>query len=113
MERFNRYLSFDDYTPAELVEIFNYFCRKNDYPVTESATEKIKAFFQSAYDGRDKMFGNARLARNVFERAIESQSTRILKMEMTGEVLTTIEACDISAPTETDDMGGPSRRFSS
>jgi len=57
------------------------------------------------------MFGNARLARNVFERAIESQSNRILSMDMTGDVLTTIEACDISAPTEMKGMGGTSHRI--
>jgi len=109
--RFNKYLSFDDYTPAELVEIFSHFCKQNDYRLTESATEEIRTFFQSAYAARDKMFGNARLARNVFERAIESQSTRILNMDMTGDVLTTIEACDISVPTELKGIGGSSRRI--
>ena len=109
--RFNKYLSFDDYTPAELVEIFGHFCKQNDYRLTESAKEKIRAFFQSAYETRDKMFGNARLARNVFERAIESQSTRILNMDMTGDVLTTIEDCDISVPTELKGVGVPSRRI--
>jgi stage V sporulation protein K len=109
--RFNKYLSFDDYNPAELVEIFSHFCKQYEYRLTESATEKIRAFFQSAYEARDKMFGNARLARNVFERAIESQSTRILNMDMTGDVLTTIEACDISVPTELKGIGGPSRRI--
>ena len=107
--RFNKYLSFDDYAPAELVKIFNHFCNQNDYRLTESATEKIGEFFQSAYQTRDKMFGNARLARNLFERAIESQSTRIVTMEMTGDVLSTIEACDISMPTEMKDIGGTSR----
>ena len=109
--RFNKYLSFDDYTPAELVEIFCYFCKQNEYILTESATEKIRAFFQSAYDARDKMFGNARLARNVFERAIESQSTRVLRAELTGDAFSTIDACDISLPTETKSVGNPSRRI--
>jgi stage V sporulation protein K len=109
--RFNKYLSFEDYTPEELVNIFNHFCKQNDYRLTEAATEKIRTFFQSAYDARDKMFGNARLARNVFERAIESQSTRILNMDMTSDVLTTIEACDISVLTEVKGIGGTSRRL--
>ena len=109
--RFNKYLSFDDYAPFELVEIFNHFCKQNDYCLTEPATQKARAFFESAYEARDKMFGNARLARNVFEKAIESQSTRILNMDMTGDVLTTIEACDISVPTEMKGVGGPSRRI--
>jgi len=70
--RFNKYLSFDDYTPAELVEIFSHFCKQNDYRLTESATEKIRAFFQSAYEARDKMFGNARLARNVLSGRLKA-----------------------------------------
>jgi ATPases of the AAA+ class len=94
--RFNKYLSFDDYTPEELVSIFNHFCNQNDYRLTDPGRNKLAMFFQSAYKSRDKMFGNARLARNIFELAIESQSNRILKMNMTGDVLTTIEASDIT-----------------
>ena len=109
--RFNKYLSFEDYTPEELVSIFNHFCKQNDYRLTDPATEKIKAFFQSAYDCRDKMFGNARLARNIFERSIENQSTRILTTDMTGDVLTTIEDCDISVSTETKTLGSPAHRI--
>ncbi len=109
--RFNKYLSFEDYTPEELVEIFNHFCKQNDYCLTEPATEKIKTLFRLAYDARDKMFGNARLARNVFERAIESQSTRILDTDMTGDVLTTIETGDIAVPTDVKALGSPSRRI--
>lgn len=102
--RFNDYLSFDDYTPAELVEIFSYFCQQYDYHVTESATEKIRALFQSAYDTRDKMFGNARLARNVFERAIENLSNRVVNLDDTK--LSTIEASDIPEPSEVNGIGG-------
>ena len=109
--RFNKYLSFDDYTPDELVRIFDHFCTQNDYRLAESATDKIRTFFQSAYDSRDKMFGNARLARNIFERAIENQSTRILNLDITGDVLTTIEACDIAVSTDGNRIGGPSRRI--
>ena len=93
--RFNKYLSFDDYTPAELVEVFGLLCKQNDYRLTESGTEKIRAIFQSLYEARDKMFGNARLARNIFEQAIQSPSTRILNLDMTSHVLTAIEACDV------------------
>ena len=109
--RFSKYLSFEDYTPAELCEIFNRFCKQNDYRLTESALERITLLFDSAHERRNRMFGNARLARNVFERAIENQSNRILSMEMTGEVLTTIEASDISMPTDLKDSGNASRRI--
>ncbi len=57
------------------------------------------------------MFGNARLARNVFEKAIESQSTRIVDTDMTGDVLTTIETGDIAVTTDVKALGSPSRRI--
>lgn len=109
--RFNKYLSFEDYTAAELVEIFGHFCKRNDYCLTEAASEKIRVFFESAYETRDRMFGNARLARNVFERSIEAQSNRILSTDMTRDVLTTIEASDVSLSTEMKGTGSPSRRI--
>ena len=107
--RFSKYLSFEDYTPEELIRIFNHFCQKNDYRLTNSATEKVGTFFQSAYENRDKTFGNARLARNVFERAIENQSTRILSTEMTGDLLMTIEDCDLTFPSDVKVLGGSRR----
>jgi len=107
--RFNKYLSFADYSPAELGEIIRHFCDQNDYRLTESATEKLQTLFQSAYETRDKTFGNARFARNIFERAIENQSTRILTLDMMGkDVLTTLEACDISLPSDARGMEGAS-----
>jgi len=104
--RFNKYLFFEDYTPAELVEIVNLFCKEGDYRLTEPATEKIKSLFGTAYAARDARFGNARLARNIFEKAIENQSSRIVGTDMTGDVLTTIEASDL--PDLSEMKGGGS-----
>jgi hypothetical protein len=48
------------------------------------------------YEGRDEAFGNARLARNLFETAISKQSTRIVSLpNINEEVLSTLEKEDI------------------
>jgi stage V sporulation protein K len=51
-------------------------------------------------------FGNARLARNGFEKTIENQATRIAaEKNMTDEVLRTIVVADL--PTSEDLDPGP------
>ncbi len=94
--RFNTYLSFDDYTPSQLVTIFETFCRKADFELSISARERLKTLFTWLYDKRDETFGNARLARNLFEMAINNHANRIISMPvMTEQVLSTIEVVDI------------------
>jgi len=94
--RFNRYINFPDYTPRELVEIFESKCSKLEYCLTGAAKEKVKAVFEKAYSARDKSFGNGRLVRNCFEKTLEHQANRIAKeRNLTKEILTTITDMDI------------------
>ena len=78
--RFSRYFYFEDYTPQELVEIFNIFCEQHHYTLTEAAKEVLLTRFKELYDYRDKIFGNGRLVRNMFERAIEKQANRLVNI---------------------------------
>ncbi|QZZ19587.1 AAA family ATPase [Leptothermofonsia sichuanensis E412] len=94
--RFNRYFYFQDYTPDELVAIFNKFCKDSHFEPTEAASQKLYDLFNHLYDRRDRTFGNARLARNLFEKTIEQQANRLAVMpSLTKEVLTTILPEDI------------------
>jgi AAA+ superfamily predicted ATPase len=94
--RFNRYFYFNDYTPEELVAIFNKLCRDSHFEPTELANEKLLALFTALYEKRDRTFGNARLARNLFEKAIEQQANRLAVLpSLTKELLTTILPEDI------------------
>lgn len=94
--RFNKFILFEDYTPEELTEIFEYFCRTADYKVSRGAQRKLLLIFKDAYARRDDTFGNARFARNLFERAIYRQAGRILALdEITDELLFTLEPDDI------------------
>jgi AAA+ superfamily predicted ATPase len=94
--RFNRYIEFSDYTPDELIKIFEGFCKKLDYKPTTEAMVKLSESFTKAYEARDQSFGNGRFVRNTFEKAMERQANRIAGIgELTNEVLTTITVDDI------------------
>jgi AAA+ superfamily predicted ATPase len=94
--RFNKYLTFDDYTPDELLLIFQRFCTESQYKLDADATSKLETLFQSAFQHRDAHFGNARLARNAFEHAITTMATRIVNLQKVKDsALETIQATDI------------------
>ncbi|MDJ0597367.1 MAG: AAA family ATPase [Crocosphaera sp.] len=76
--RFSRYFYFEDYTPQELLAIFDLFCHQHRYTVTQAAKEVLLTRFKELYDHRDKSFGNGRLVRNMFEKTIEKQANRLV-----------------------------------
>jgi Holliday junction resolvasome RuvABC ATP-dependent DNA helicase subunit len=94
--RFTRYTVFDDYTPSQLVQIFRLFCKEKDYYLTSRAEEKLLGLFSAAFETRERTFGNARLARNLFEEAIKNLANRIVKLPSADkDVLMTIQENDI------------------
>lgn len=70
--RFNKYLSFEDYSPTQLIEIFDLFCKSADYHMEQSARDTLLQLFATFYETRDDTFGNARLARNLFEMTLSN-----------------------------------------
>ena len=94
--RFNRYIEFADYLPNELFAIFESQCKKLEYQLTDEARLKLETIFETAYNNRDKSFGNGRYVRNVFEKVLEIQANRISKFStLDRELLTTITLEDI------------------
>ena len=75
--RFNRYIDFPDYSPEELVKIFKMYMKKNQYTLAEDAEEYLLEQFEHAVAHKDRNFGNARFARNVFEKSIQAQANRL------------------------------------
>ena len=95
--RFSKYFEYPDYSGDELIAIFERFCKKNGYALDPSAAELLKSRFNELYAGRDKHFGNARTARNIFEKAINAQADRIAAQEsLTEDDLVNITSDDIS-----------------
>lgn len=94
--RFNKFIQFDDYSPEELTAILEHFAGQYDYRLSEAARRKATRVFEAAFRLRDEVFGNARFARNLFERAINKQASRIAHIEeITDEMLFTLEPDDI------------------
>lgn len=75
--RFNRYIHFDDYSTDELIQIFELSLNKHDYKITDSAKQKLKTIIDKSVTNKDKNFGNARYIRNLFEKSIQLQATRL------------------------------------
>ena len=94
--RFTRYFTFADYQPTELSAIFEKICQSHHYQLNQEAKSVLLNQFAELYDARDKNFGNGRLARNLFEKTIERQATRLSKMtNLSKKDIITITAKDI------------------
>jgi len=94
--RFNRYFYFNDYSPEQLTEIFSSIAKKSGFVFKETALARVKELFTLLYNNKNKQFGNARLARNIFEKTFENHANRTAALApITREILTTLEAEDI------------------
>ncbi len=97
--RFPKTIHFDDYATDELVLIFTRMGDKNRYTADADAAAKVRAFLDA--QPRDKGFGNARLARNLFEAAVANHATRVVAIDNpTDAQLTTLNDADIPAPSQ-------------
>ncbi|WP_310379388.1 AAA family ATPase [Flavobacterium sp.] len=100
--RFNRYFEFEHFKPAELFSIFETFCKKSDFILTDDAIEKLKDTFNMLYTNKDEGFGNARVVRNLFEKCVQNQANRVVKIKViTSDVLRALTEEDIPEPKET------------
>ena len=94
--RFNRYIEFPDYTEDELCDIYLLCAKANQYEMTPKAMGKLHSVVSLALSEKDVHFGNGRYVRNLFEKTIERQATRLSAMvPLTHELLLCIEADDI------------------
>ena len=89
--RFNKYLTFEDYTPQQLLEIFRLRAEGNDYRLSPQAEDLLRRRLEVLYENRDENFGNARTVRNFFEKAVARQADRVAQLEApTDEDIRTI-----------------------
>ena len=94
--RLNKYLRFVDYVPDQLLSIYELFFVESGFALTESAKTKASQIFERLYRNRDDAFGNARVARNLFEETINQQANRIIAVQkVTKDILCQIEATDV------------------
>ena len=99
--RFNKFLFFEDYSPEELLQIMDGMCVKQDYRLTDEAKKKVVKHFEDRLAGEPENFANAREARNLLEKAIANQASRLVgKKDITKEDLRTLEDIDIESVAE-------------
>ncbi len=99
--RFNRYIDFPDYTSNELYDIFCMYARKNQYKLSPEAEQHLKRLFEYAVAHKDRNFGNARFARNIFEKSIQRQANRLSDVKnATTEQLTLLTIDDVKWGTK-------------
>jgi type VII secretion ATPase EccA len=99
--RFNRYIDFPDYSSKELYDIFCMYARKNQYKLSPEAEEHLKKLFEYAVAHKDRNFGNARFARNIFEKSIQRQANRLADVKnATTEQLTLLTLDDVKWGTK-------------
>jgi len=94
--RFQRSISFPDYSANELVQIFEGFCSRHHYLLAPAARSRLAESFTKRVAERDEHFGNARMARNCFESSIRRMAARIVSIpKLTQDDLITLQPEDI------------------
>lgn len=87
--RFPRHIAFPDYTDRELVEIFEVMAGDAGFSLGEGTSARVRRLIQAA--PRDEAFGNARLVRNLLERATALQAERVTD----GRKRSAAELCEL------------------
>jgi len=94
--RFDRQIVFDDYSDAELVEIFVLFAKSQNLILGDGAFETLRCCVASSVRGKD--FGNGREARRWLEASVEAQARSWVEQGGTNETaLKTLSAESITA----------------
>lgn len=89
-------IEFEDYTTDELCSITKLMLSKKQMTITDAAMNKLRKNFDIVHEESD--YGNGRFVRKTLEEAEMNLAERILEFnesEITTELITTIEECDI------------------
>lgn len=89
-------IEFEDYTTDELCDIVKLMASKKQMTITDAAMDKLRENFDIVRGEAD--YGNGRFVRKTLEEAEMNLAERVLQYkeyEITKELITTIEVCDI------------------
>ncbi len=76
--RFPIQIDFEDYSIDELIKISKLMLEKREYKLSKGAEKKLRKILeQKRFKNQDKV-GNARLVRNLIEKAIRMQAVRLV-----------------------------------
>lgn len=75
--RFNKSIIFEDYSPNELLDIFELFCKLNDMKLSSDARDYLTQYLSKLSNEKSENFANGREMRNLFEKAFTNQANRL------------------------------------
>lgn len=106
--RFNRFIHFEDYTPAELLEIFESICKKGGYKLSPKSKMYAEGYLRELSAAQKQHFANGRAVRNFYESVIARQADRLgaarrPSQEQLSEILLG-DMCDGNARAELERM---------
>ena len=94
--RFNKFITFEDYSADEEFEILVSMCKKQDYMLSRDGAEEAKRFFAERCANKTETYANARDVRNYLEKAISNQATRIVNLkDVDKNILSILEKEDL------------------
>ena len=64
--RFNKSITFEDYSPNELLDIFELFCKLNDMRLSSDARDYLTQYLSKLSNEKSENFANGREMRNLF-----------------------------------------------
>lgn len=75
--RFNKSITFEDYSPNELLDIFELFCKLNEMRLSSDARDYLTQYLSKLSNEKSENFANGREMRNLFEKAFTNQANRL------------------------------------
>lgn len=103
--RFTNEFIFDDYTPSELIKIFDLQLSNEEYKIADDAKIILEKKITELYRKRDSSFGNARLIKRIFEQAkinLGKRFSELKEEERSKDNLVLINNDDIKSIFEID-----------
>lgn len=94
--RFNKSITFKDYSPNELLDIFELFCKLNDMRLSSDARDYLTQYLSKLSNEKSENFANGREMRNLFEKTFTNQANRLSQYnDISDEELNIIKSEDI------------------
>ena len=94
--RFPIHIDFPDYKTSELLQIADLMLERREYRLTDGARRRLRDILEQKARTQDPNLGNARMVRNLIERAIRRQAVRLVRRaRVTRDDLVMITEADI------------------
>jgi hypothetical protein len=89
------------------VQIFEKFARDADYALQPAARDELQRVMERLHAARDRYFGNARTARNLFDDVVAHQAERLLASGATPDRTALMELAQADVQAASSAGGRP------